>query len=113
MAVLDHEAGDRAPFSNCGRLRKLSGLKVWQVCVRIVIGQPMEGTDMPGQNFQGTSNEGDFQSALLEAVNRALEALRGNTADARIAWRLIETSGSFGGILGERAITVTIEAQLS
>lgn len=79
----------------------------------LLIGQSMEGADMPGQNFHGTSNEGDFQSALLEAVNRALEALRGNTADARIAWRLIETSGSSGGIVGERAITVTIEAQLN
>ena len=73
----------------------------------------MEGTDMTGQNFQGTSNEGDFQSALLEAINIALGALSGNTADARIAWRLIETSGSSGGLLGERAITVTIEAQLN
>ncbi|MEH1867102.1 MAG: hypothetical protein V7K69_19120 [Nostoc sp.] len=63
------------------------------------------------QNFQGTSKEGDFQSALLEATNKALDALRGDVSDQRIAWKLIEISGSKGGFLGENAITVTIEAQ--
>lgn len=65
------------------------------------------------QQFQGTSKEGDFQSALEEAISVAFEALKGNISDFRIAWKLIETSGSQGGILGERAITVTIEAQAS
>ncbi len=63
------------------------------------------------QNFQGTSEEGDFQSALLEATNSALEFFSKGVSDQRIAWKLVETSGSTGGLLGERAITVTIEAQ--
>jgi|JFJP01.1.fsa_nt_gi hypothetical protein len=66
---------------------------------------------MKMQNFQGTSKEGDFQSALLEAANKALEALSIGTSDQRIAWKLIEISGSKGGFLGENTITVTIEAQ--
>jgi len=65
------------------------------------------------QNFQGTSEEGDFQSALLEATNKALEALSNGTSDQRIAWKIIETSGSKGGFLGENVITVTIEAQIN
>ena len=68
---------------------------------------------MNGQAFQGTSEEGNFQSALMEALNRALDALSGNVSDQRIAWRLIEMAGSFGGITGETAITVTIEAQVN
>jgi predicted dehydrogenase len=63
------------------------------------------------QQFQGTSEEEDFQSALLEAINKALEALSVGTSDQRIAWKLIEISGSRGGLLGEKTITVTIEAQ--
>ena len=65
------------------------------------------------QNFQGTSKEGDFQSALVEATNKALEGLSGTTSDQRIAWKLIEISGSKGGFIGENTITVTIEAQPS
>jgi hypothetical protein len=65
------------------------------------------------QHFQGTSKEGDFQSALGEAIREALKVLSGNTSDQRIAWKLIETSGSYGGIAGENVITVTIEAQVS
>jgi hypothetical protein len=63
------------------------------------------------QRFQGTSKEGDFQSALLEATNKALKALSGNISDQRIEWKIIEISGSKGGILGEKSIIVTIEAQ--
>ncbi|MEH2063296.1 MAG: hypothetical protein V7K50_13715 [Nostoc sp.] len=63
------------------------------------------------QNFQGTSKEGDFQSALLSATNKALEALSKGISDQRIEWKIIETSGSKGGLLGEETITVTIEAQ--
>ena len=68
-------------------------------------------TTMKIQQFQGTSKEGDFQSALREATNSALEFFSKDVSDQRIAWKLIETSGSTGGLLGERAITVTIEAQ--
>jgi hypothetical protein len=63
------------------------------------------------QNFQGTSKEGDFQSALLEATNKALEALSIGISDQRIEWKIIKTSGRKGGLLGEETITVTIEAQ--
>lgn len=72
-------------------------------------------TTMKIQQFQGTSKEGDFQSALGEAISEALKALSfidGTViSDQRIAWKLIETSGSQGGFLGETTITVTIEAQ--
>ena len=63
------------------------------------------------QQFQGTSKEGDFQSALNEAINVAFEALKGNTSDFRFVWKLIEISGIYGGFAGEQTITVTIEAQ--
>lgn len=46
------------------------------------------------QNFQGTSKEEDFQSALLEATNKALESLSiiNNVAisDQRIEWKIIK-----------------------
>ncbi|MBW4620749.1 MAG: hypothetical protein KME17_15515 [Cyanosarcina radialis HA8281-LM2] len=63
------------------------------------------------QQFQVTSKEGDFQSALEEAISVAFEALKGNISDFRIACKLIEISGSTGGIAGEKSLTVTIEAQ--
>ena len=63
------------------------------------------------QQFQGTSKEGDFQSALREATNSALEFFSKDVSDQRIAWKLIETSGSTGGLLAEKTLTVTIEAQ--
>jgi hypothetical protein len=59
--------------------------------------------------FQGISKEGDFQSALLEANKKALEALSIGTSDQRIEWKIIKISGSKGGLLGENTITVTIE----
>ena len=65
------------------------------------------------QHFQGTSQEGDFQSALSEAISTALDALSVGTADQRIAWKLIETSGSRGGLLGENSITVTVAAHVN
>ncbi|MEH2439303.1 hypothetical protein [Nostoc sp.] len=74
-------------------------------------------TTMKIQQFQGTSKEGDFQSALQEAINEALKVLSfidgATISDQRIVWKLIEISGSKGGLLGENAITVTIEAQPS
>jgi hypothetical protein len=63
------------------------------------------------RQFQGTSQAGDFPSALNEAINVAFDALCGNISDCRLTWKVIEVSGSSGGISGERAITVTIEAQ--
>ena len=70
---------------------------------------------METQNFQGTSQAGDFQSALQEAINEALTAFSfidgAAISDQRIAWKLIEISGSKGGFLGEKTITVTIEAR--
>ena len=70
-------------------------------------------TTMKIQQFQGTSKEGDFQSAINEAL-KFLSFIDGATiSDQRIAWKLIEISGSKGGFLGENAITVTIEAQPS
>ncbi|MBW4620752.1 MAG: hypothetical protein KME17_15530 [Cyanosarcina radialis HA8281-LM2] len=63
------------------------------------------------QNFQGTSQAGDFKAALGEATSKALHDLSGNVSDRRIAWKPIEPSGSTGGIAGEESLTVTIEAQ--
>ncbi|MEH1819155.1 MAG: hypothetical protein V7L31_08770 [Nostoc sp.] len=63
------------------------------------------------QQFQGTSEVGNFQSALNDAINQALKALSIDTSDQRIAWKLIEVSGSKGGLLGEQSINVNIEAQ--
>ncbi|MEJ6486836.1 hypothetical protein N0Y54_37210 [Nostoc punctiforme UO1] len=68
-------------------------------------------TNINIQQFQGISEVGDFQSALNDAINQALEALSVDTSDQRIAWRLIEVSGSKGGLLGEQSINVNIEAQ--
>jgi hypothetical protein len=67
------------------------------------------------QQFQGTSQKGDFQSALRQAIGNALEALSfidgGVISDQRIRWKIIETSGISGGFAGDDVITVTIEAK--
>ena len=63
------------------------------------------------QKFQGNSKEGDFQSALSDATNKALEALSKDISDQRIGWKVIEISGIKGGIQGENEVIVTIEAQ--
>lgn len=68
-------------------------------------------TNKKTQQFQGTSDAGDFQSALQEAISKALEALSAGVADQRISWKLIEVSGINGGFVGENKITVTIEAE--
>jgi hypothetical protein len=70
-------------------------------------------TLMTTQTFQGTSKEGDFRSALLDATHKALDALRGTVSDQRIAWKLVEISGSYGGFVDEQSITVTIHAQVN
>jgi hypothetical protein len=70
-------------------------------------------TTSTSNTFQGTSKENDFQAALKDAIEKASEGLRGNVADQRIAWQLIETSGSYGGFVGEQTITVTIEAEVN
>lgn len=74
---------------------------------------PEEHQDMAGQTFHGNSTEGDFQAALADAINNASAVLAANIADGRIAWRLCEISGRSGGIVGERTMTVAIEAQLN
>lgn len=66
---------------------------------------------MKPQNFQGTSEEEDFQAALVKATNTALEALSKGIPDQKIQWKIIEISGIKGGIAGVKEITVTIEAQ--
>lgn len=66
------------------------------------------------QNFQGISNEGDFQSALQDAINKALKKLTfvdgAAISDQHIEWRLIEISGGRDALLGDQTIVVTIEA---
>ncbi|MBP5977195.1 hypothetical protein HW132_31855 [Brasilonema sp. CT11] len=60
------------------------------------------------KHFKGTSEEGNFQAALDEAINNAV--LSSGISDVRIQWKIIETSGIRGGIAGENTINVTIEA---
>ncbi len=58
-----------------------------------------------GQQHQGTSNSGNFQEALDQAVNDAQP-----TGGADIVfWKLSEVTGSKGGIVPGNSITVTIE----
>lgn len=66
------------------------------------------------QNFQGISNEGDFQSALQDAINKALKTLSfvdgAAISDQHIEWKLVEISGGRDALLGRKTIVVTIEA---
>jgi hypothetical protein len=58
-----------------------------------------------GKQHQGTSNSGNFQEALDQAINAAQP-----TGGADIVfWKLGEVTGSKGGIVSASSITVTIE----
>lgn len=67
------------------------------------------------QNFQGTSVKGNFQEALLEATDKALEGLSsigGTTiSDQQIEWKVIEISGIKGGFGGQNIVNVSIQAK--
>jgi hypothetical protein len=57
--------------------------------------------------FTGTSDHGDFQEALRNAINDAIEASGG--ADIIINWRLDNVTGKSGGIAGIDELNVTIQ----
>jgi hypothetical protein len=58
--------------------------------------------------FTGTSDDGDFQEALRNAIKAAQDASGG--ADIIIKWRLNNVTGESGGITGENILNVTIQA---
>jgi hypothetical protein len=64
---------------------------------------------MTHNTFEGTSNRGDFQEALTNAVDNALNSASG--ADMLIAWELEKVTGERGGIAGVDNITVTIQTR--
>lgn len=57
--------------------------------------------------FTGTSDSGDFQEALRNAINEAQENSGG--ADIIIDWRLDNVTGKSGGIAGVDELNVTIQ----
>jgi hypothetical protein len=59
---------------------------------------------MTDQMFKGTSEKGDFQEALSNAVDSALSG----GADKLVRWRLYEVTGEKGGLHGINSITVKI-----
>src|SRR5262245_9933811 len=61
------------------------------------------------ETFSGTSDKGDFEDALNQAVNSAIESR--HVADAMIEWKLKSVSGVNGGVAGFRKLTVSIEAK--
>lgn len=60
--------------------------------------------------FEGTSDSGNFQQALDQAVQRALDS--SGAADDRLTWKLESVSGESGGIAGINKLTVTIYGEL-
>ena len=58
--------------------------------------------------FKGVSNEGNFQEALSDAVNKALQS--SPVLDGIVRWTLYEVIGEQGGKRGVNMITVTIQA---
>ncbi|HLM60405.1 MAG TPA: hypothetical protein VK308_06365 [Pyrinomonadaceae bacterium] len=61
------------------------------------------------QNFEGKSNRGDIYEALENAVDIAKQSLRTDFVE----WALITISGGYGGFVGAKDLTVSIEATSS
>lgn len=66
---------------------------------------------MSYKTFEGTSNDGDLQEALTNAIDTALEST--GVADEGVTWKLEEVKGEKGTIVGLNRITVTIQASFS
>ena len=66
---------------------------------------------MEKQMFKGVSDAGDFQLALSNAIDNALQS--SDVADDKVKWTLYEVNGEKGGLHGINMITVTIQAQLA
>ena len=60
-----------------------------------------------GGIFSGTSQNGNFNEALTEAIGLAKQSL---TTDF-VTWRLLETTGENGGFRHKNELTVTIRAR--
>lgn len=65
---------------------------------------------MPTKKFNGSSKKGDFQEALTNAIDKALNSVPG--ADILVKWTFLSAKGEKGGITGKNSLTVTIEADL-
>ncbi|MBX3443100.1 MAG: hypothetical protein KF774_11905 [Planctomyces sp.] len=66
-----------------------------------------------GRQFTGTSNDGDMQKALADAIEQAHKALTRDMADGQIDWTLKAVNGVRGGFANHRSISVTITAELN
>ena len=58
--------------------------------------------------FPGTSNNGDFQEALMLAIAAAKEGLGADL----VTWTLLLVYGANGGFVGQNDLTVEIEASV-
>ena len=62
--------------------------------------------------FDGRATQNDFQAALDDAVNQAVEHFESRGNSTGTSWKLVSLSGSHAGFAGsDRAITVTIEVE--
>ena len=61
--------------------------------------------------FDGKSAKGDFQEALSDAIQKAVQST--GVADELATWKLEEVKGENGGIAGVNNVTVTIRASFS
>lgn len=68
--------------------------------------RPAPEATMPGRLYQGTSERGNLQEALNNAVARALREMPG--ADRMVRYRVQDISGEQGGIRGTNTIRVNI-----
>ena len=57
--------------------------------------------------FQGTSRRGDHSEALRDAFRKAKIHLK----TSLFRWKLVKTSGIYGGFAGKNDLTVTIDAK--
>jgi hypothetical protein len=73
-----------------------------------------ERSDVPIRTATGRSDSGDIQEALEEAVRSASEIIlrESGVTDALVNWRIKETSGRWGSLLGLRQTSVSIEFAL-
>jgi hypothetical protein len=68
----------------------------------------------PEGNYDGTDPDGNYQKALEAAIKKANDALSdgGRIADQKFDWTVVSVSGTRGGILGKRDVTVRVHATL-
>ena len=61
---------------------------------------------MPTRTFTGTSNHGNQEEALKNAIENAFQTYE--SPDLLIQWELIKVEGEYGGVSGVNNLTVTI-----